>query len=383
MIYKSYGQTGLDVSAVGFGGMRFDLARSNEENAELLLYAFEKGITYFDTAPDYCQDRSEPIFGIAFRKMARDRERFYVSTKRMPGPEDDFETVRADVQKSLDRLGVDRIDFYHVWCIRSLDQYAMAMRPGGLYESLRRLQEAGRIRHLAISTHLPGSEVRQIVDDGAFVGVLLGVNVLNFQFRWAGVDAAHAAGWGVVAMNPLAGGLIPRNAETLAFLARGDDEMPTPAALRFCVGCPEITVTLVGFTTREQIDTACAVADTSRPFTPDDVAAVRQHLGRHMNELCTGCGYCDGLCPRDIPVPNYMQFYNDRLLMHKSAAEMIDHTRFHHTWGLLHGRAAHAGDCVACGRCEQACTQHLPIVGRLEEIAGWERAVNGRSGDGA
>jgi len=378
MIYKTYGRTGAEFSAVGFGGMRFDVSRSNEENAELLLYARDKGINYFDTAPDYCQDRSEPIFGIALRQMARQREQITVSTKRMPDPHDDFAAVRADVQQSLDRLGLDYIDVYHVWCTRSLEQYALAMRPGGLYESLRRLKEDGSIRHLAISTHLPGTEIRRIIDDGAFEGVLLGVNVLNFQFRWPGVKAAHEAGWGVVAMNPLAGGLIPQNHRALSFLAREGDD-PTTAALRFCVGCPEITVTLVGFTKREHIDTACRVAESARPFTADDLEAVRRHLSQNMDVLCTGCGYCDGLCPRNVPVPSYMQFYNDRLLMHKTDAQMVEHTRFHHGWGLLHARPARAADCTACGRCEQACTQHLPIIRRLEEIAAWEARALGES----
>ena len=71
MIYKSYGKTGLNVSAVGFGGMRFDLTRSQEDNAGLLRYAADKGINYFDTAPGYCNDKSEDIFGIAIGQMAR------------------------------------------------------------------------------------------------------------------------------------------------------------------------------------------------------------------------------------------------------------------------------------------------------------------------
>ena len=81
MIYKQYGRTGKRVSAVGFGGMRFDLERPQEENAELLLYAQSKGINYFDTAPGYCQDQSEEIFGIALRQMGGLRDKVYVSTK--------------------------------------------------------------------------------------------------------------------------------------------------------------------------------------------------------------------------------------------------------------------------------------------------------------
>jgi len=73
MITKTFGKTGKKVSAVGFGGMQFDTGRPKEENAELLLYAFEKGINYFDTAPRYCQDQSEAIFGMALKQMARER----------------------------------------------------------------------------------------------------------------------------------------------------------------------------------------------------------------------------------------------------------------------------------------------------------------------
>ena len=75
MIYKTYGQTGRRVSAVGFGGMRFDLTQSNEDNAGLLRYAVDRGINYLDTAPGYCQDQSEDIFGQAIRDMAAMRDR--------------------------------------------------------------------------------------------------------------------------------------------------------------------------------------------------------------------------------------------------------------------------------------------------------------------
>jgi len=78
MIYKKYGKTGIDVSAVGFGGMRFDITLSKEENTKLLRYAVDKGINYLDTAPDYCKDQSEEIFGMAIKQMADQRDDFYV-----------------------------------------------------------------------------------------------------------------------------------------------------------------------------------------------------------------------------------------------------------------------------------------------------------------
>lgn len=82
MRYVEYGKTGKMVSVVGYGGLRFDLEKSNQENADLVKYAYEKGINYFDTAPGYCDDRSEDIFGLAFRQMIKEgKTDFYVSTK--------------------------------------------------------------------------------------------------------------------------------------------------------------------------------------------------------------------------------------------------------------------------------------------------------------
>src|SRR6056297_3016576 len=115
MKYAPYGKTRKTVSAIGFGGMRFDTSRPIEENADLVRYACSKGINYFDTAPGYCGDKSEEIFGEAFKDMPGE---FYCSTKAMPVHFDTADKAKEQVKKSLDRLGVDKIDFYHVWCLR-------------------------------------------------------------------------------------------------------------------------------------------------------------------------------------------------------------------------------------------------------------------------
>jgi predicted aldo/keto reductase-like oxidoreductase len=203
MIYKEYGKTGIKVSSVGFGGMRFDETKSNEENAGLLLYAKEKGINYFDTAPNYCSDTSEDIFGIAIDQMRDVRDEFYVSSKGLPTEFDTADKARAAVEKSLKRLKTDYLDFYHVWCIRTMDQYELAMKKGGQYEGLMKCKEDGLIKNIVISTHLPGNNIETIIEDGHFEGVLMGVNILNFPYRWQGVEAAYNGGYGVVSMNTL------------------------------------------------------------------------------------------------------------------------------------------------------------------------------------
>jgi predicted aldo/keto reductase-like oxidoreductase len=369
MIYKQYGHTGMRLSAVGFGGMRFDMSRSREENAELVRYACSQGINYFDTAPGYFDGQSEEIFGLAFKEMPGE---YYVATKGMPVYHDTADKARKAVEESLKRLDTDHIDVYHVWCLRKMEHYELAMRPGGQYEGLLKCQEEGLISHIALSSHQPGGEVKRMVQDGKVVGVLLGVNLLNFPYRWDGVQAAYDAGMGVVAMNPLAGGIIPQNEALLSWLA-GPGETPTQAALRFAISCPQITVALNGFTTREQVDLACAIADSAEAFTDADLARVRAHLSANLNAACTACGYCDD-CPQRIPIPSYMQYYNKKQIFGADDEAMIRALGFEHDWGLLATRQADADACIACGQCEEACTQHLNIVERLREIAGWEAA---------
>jgi len=355
--------------------MRLDLSRSPDENAELLHYAFACGINYFDTAPDYCENQGEEIFGRAFRTM---RGNFFVATKGMPTDNDTADKSRRAVETSLRRLGISKIHFYHVWCLRNMSHYELAMRKGGQYEGLLRCREEGLIDHIVFSSHQPGHEIKRIVQEGRMEGVLLGLNILNFPYRWDGLVAAHAAGVGVAVMNPLGGGVIPRHAVQLGFLGK-NGETPTEAALRFNFSLPQVTVTLVGFARREEIDFACRLVNAAQPFSAGEIAAVRSRLSVSMNRLCTGCGYCAG-CPERIPIPGYMLFYNEKVAFGASDEQMRAKLKDEYEWGLVVGHEGAAARCTECGWCEDKCTQHLDIRKRLNEIRQWEQdIVSGRS----
>ncbi len=370
MIYKNYGKTGKKVSAVGFGGMRFNTDLSKEENSELLLYAAQKGINYFDTAPGYCDDQSEDIFGIALSQMKRDS--FIVSTKKMPGHGKNKQEHFDFVKRSLERLKVDYIDFFHIWCLRSSEQYTQAFT-SGQYEALQMAKEQGLIKHIVCSSHQPGDQIRDIIEDGKVEGILMGINLLNFPYRWKGVESCNENGLGVVAMNPLSGGAIPMNEDMFKFLCEGD-ETPTEAALRFAIATPQITIALVGFTTKEHIDMAVDIADNSKPMTKAQLDKITDSIGENMNSVCTGCGYCMP-CPVNISIPAYMQVYNSKQMFGKSDDEMVKVVQGERDWGLLVASQAFAKDCTQCGHCESVCTQHLNIIERLEEMAKWEGSI--------
>lgn len=376
MRYVEYGKTGKNVSVVGFGGLRFDLSKSNEENAKLVTYAYDKGINYFDTAPGYCDGRSEEILGIAFRQLKKEgKTDFYVSTKGRPTVCDTVEKTVASVKKSLKTLGVDKIDFYHVWCIRKMEHYNLAMKPGGQYEGLLKCKEEGLIDHIVFSSHQPGDEVLQVLDDNKFEGVTMGINLLNFPYRWKGVEYAYNKNYGVVAMNPLNGGSIPQHKDALSFLAK-EDETAIDAALRFNIGSPQITVSLIGFGSFSDIDHACNIADENEVYSDEDIENIKNKLGEHMNATCSGCGYCK-VCPQDINTPAYMLLYNEKQMFKKSDEQMIDEIYGLECWNYTMNSQGKAADCIECGQCESECTQHLPIIDRLKEIANWEeKGVN-------
>lgn len=362
MFYKQYGDTDMKVSAVGMGCMRYneaDVKAGNlEKCAEVALYAHERGINYFDTAPFYCEDKSEIITGMALSQLPRDS--YFVSSKTNFGTvggkhtADDF---RRRLELTLSRLKVDYLDFYHLWCI--LDMESFHKHCDALYRFFEDAKAEGLIRNIVFSSHMQGLELEDAIATDLFKGMLIGYNALNYRFRQTGIEAAHRKGMGVVVMNPLGGGLIPQNPEVFRYLTEGTDLTVPQAALRFVASHKEITITLAGCTEKQHVDDACKAVENLQEKSAHEICEEYEHKGAAINDLCTGCGYCKK-CPKEIDIPKYMDAYNEKMLGNDMKDRLVGH------WGIP---AEVAGTCIACGKCENLCTQHLPIMKRLAEIA--------------
>lgn len=360
MIYKDYGRTGKKVSAIGFGGMRFPKDYSIEEGAKVVRRASELGINYFDTAPFYCDDRSEDIMGEAFKAMPNP---FYVSTKSGMGSDPDEDAVRRRIEKSLKRFGVEKINFHHMWCVMNLDHYRKVIAKGGPYWGALKAKEEGLIEHIVVSTHATGKEIATIMKEGYFEGVTLGYNIINFPYRQEGIQAAHEAGLGVVTMNPLSGGLIPQNQDYFSFLKEHENESVMQAALRFNAAHEAITVALAGMGTIEEVEHNVKAVENLEILSEGKIKEVKAKLQGDMNQLCTTCQYCKK-CPKDIDIPKFMNLYNMKVLkgidgIKESYANMTKNNAFKNDNTM-------PIDCIACGKCEALCTQHLDIIKRLE-----------------
>ena len=212
--------------------------------------------------------------------------------------------------------------------------------PGGPLEALLEAKAAGKIGHLGFTTHSVDAFARALELDWVET-VMFPYNIVESQGAEL-MERARAKGVGFINMKSLAGGAIEDAA----------------LALRFASSNPNVTVVLPGMYAPEEVaENAAAVSDAS-PLTARELERaeeIRRELG---NNFCRRCNYC-APCTAGISIPNVFLFQG---YLRRYGLEDWARGRY----GAL---AAKAGDCVACGACEERCPYQLPIREMLKGAA--------------
>lgn len=167
MKYRKLGNTGIDVSILGFGGSSLGSVFKEIDESEgirAVHVSIDNGINLIDTAPFYGLTRAETVLGKALREIPRDK--YYLATKvaRYGYKEQDFDfsadRVTKSVDESLERLGIDYIDFIQVHDMEfgNPDQVITETLP-----ALRKVQAAGKARYVGI-TCLPTKLYKYVMD---------------------------------------------------------------------------------------------------------------------------------------------------------------------------------------------------------------------------
>jgi len=304
--HRPLGRTGLSVSEIGFGawgiGGRTAGTTSygdtdDRTSLAALGRALDCGISFFDTSAAYGDGHSEALIGQAF---ARRRDEVVIATKAGYESWDrpaDFspDAIVASAEKSLARLGTDRIDLLQLH-----NPPAQALHDGRLRDALARLQAAGKIRAWGVSAKSPAAAVEALADFGAPV-VQVNFNMMDVRALEHGLLAEAAQrGAGVIARTPLCfgflSGTIRRDTvfppgdhrlgwsraqldnwidgagELLAAVQARPGRQGAQAALRFCLAHPVSTV-IPGILSPAEAEENASASDAG-PLPSPAVAAV-------------------------------------------------------------------------------------------------------------
>ena len=367
MQYTEFGKTGIKVSRLGFGCMRFPFTEvdgkkvfNEEESIRMMHRAMELGVNYFDTAPGYCDTISEIIVGKALKGR---RDQVYLSTKYPTevGTGDDYE---KKLEISLKKLDTDYIDFYHFWGI-SLDTWEKKLdTPDGPLARALKLRDQGVIRHISFSFHDKPENMMEIIrrGQGQLASVLCQYNLLDRANEDA-IAFAHEQGMGVTIMGPVGGGRLGAPSQVIQDLLPGKVQSSAEMALRFVMNNPNVNIALSGMSSMEMVEENARVASDMSPLSAEENARVDAMLeeNRRLAELyCTGCNYCMP-CPKGLNIPEIFKMMN-----YHRVYGLTDYAKkTYAAIGSGNLKFQNAAACVGCGQCEKKCPQHLHIREQL------------------
>ena len=374
MLYKDF--QGMKLSALGFGAMRLPVVDGDDTKIdqaavdEMVDYALEQGVNYFDTAWGYHGGNSEIAMGAALARHPRDS--FYLATK-FPGYDlSNMDKVEEIFEKQLEKTGAGYFDFYliHNVCEMNIDEYLNLDH--GIVAYLLKQKEAGRIRHLGFSAHgaIPVMErfLEAYGEHMEFCQIQL--NFLDWEFQDAKgkVELLSKYNLPVWVMEPVRGGKLAQitDEESARLHELRPDESTVAWAFRFIQGIPAVCVTLSGMSNFEQLKENIQTFSEDKPLNEEESAALQavvdEMLGRGTVP-CTACHYCTSHCPQGLDIPKLLEMYNEAIVTGGKGGfipSMYVNT-------LPEDKRPDA--CIGCGSCAAVCPQQIDIPGTLADFA--------------
>ncbi len=321
MQMRDFGQTGLQVSVLGFGcgavgGLMVRGAPADQERA--VARAIDAGVNYFDTAVLYGDGASETNLGRVLAKLKPD---VLVGTKVRLGrtePGDVAGAVARSLEGSLRRLGLERVDIFHLHNATTRDGAGKSLSVKTVLEEVLpafdKLRQQGKARFIGITAVGDTAALHEVIGSRSFQSAQVVYNMLNPSAGEAVpqgfpaqdydrlLDRATAAGVGTIGIRALAGGALTGEAERhpvaspppepigsalgydadmqralrlLPLVQEGFVASLAEAATRFVISNSAISTALVGMATLDQFDLALAAVEKG-PLPPKALARLAE-----------------------------------------------------------------------------------------------------------
>lgn len=355
---------------LGFGCMRFPTKGlptniDKEELTKMVDSFMEKGFTYFDTAYVYHMGKSEEALREVLVKRY-DRSS-YTITDKLPMF---MILLKGQMEKifneQLKRLGVDYIDYYWLHALNKRE-YEKSKKLGA-FDFIRKLKQEGKVKHIGFSFHDTADVLETILEEQPDMEyVQLQINYLDWNDEKVQskkcYDVCVKHNKPVIVMEPVRGGKlanVPERAEKL-FKDYNKDASPASWAIRYVASLENVYMVLSGMSNFAQLEDNTNYMKEFVPLNEDEQLIVKEvaKIVKEENTIpCTGCKYCVEGCPMKINIPAYFEIYNNSDNERKKK-EAYDE--------LVKNGSGRAEDCLKCGKCENACPQHLKIRDLLEK----------------
>lgn len=352
--YKEIGKTGLKMSDIshGTGGL---------PSPSMILRTIDRGINYFDTAPDY--GASEKYIGQAMKNIQRDKiilaSKFctpYSYPSHLPLGTKKKDFIEA-VEESLKKMKTDYLDFCLVHAIgeqsSSREQEEKRLLDEEMLSAYNELKKAGKVRFLAVSSHGPNNMedlLMTAVKSGHFDMIMPSFNFLKFPHLPDVIREAKKRGVGVIAMKTLAGAKdsgVDRKIDPFE-----------PAALKWVLSHPEVDGLIISIKSVSALD--LYLTASGEKFTARDRRILDRYAKQFGKEYCrTGCNECEAACPNGVAIASalrYQMYFRD-YGMEKNAMQY---------YARLDAKASACSSC-ATENCKGACPYGLPVSALLRD----------------
>lgn len=358
MLYRQFKDK--KISLLGMGCMRLPVRDEKpdiNETAEMVEYAINNGVNYFDTAWGYHGGESEKVIGKVLAKYPRNS--YFLATK-FPGYDlGNMGKVEEIFNTQLERTGAEYFDFYliHNVCEMNIDEYLNPVH--GTLPFLLKQKKAGKIKHLGFSAHGSVPVMKRFLEMyGEYMEFCqIQLNWIDIKFQKADekMKLLKELNIPVWVMEPLRGGKLAGNINLpQAFAEKYPDFSPVKQSYRFLKSFPEIKVVLSGASSLEQMKENVALFSEEDPLSEEEMSDLIA-LGKTLTAgvPCTACRYCVSSCSMGIDIPEIISMYNE----HKftgggflAPMKLQSIPEEHRPSG-----------CIACGKCRELCPQNINI----------------------